>query len=287
MPSWFKKVFKNDAGKPPEPSKAEPAVNQPAPEPQPRPAPMQQPPEPTPMAASTAAIEQDGRPKIRKVVNAPVLADEADQSSWSEEIRIKAQVERDGYTCKFMVDRPVFEGLSAYFPAPEWAEGASPLAERLFQIDGVGTVLIHGTTVTIGRAEGNNRGWKDLATEVGAAIREHLKADKPVVTDEFKNGIPPEEDIRKRIQAVLDLEINPGIAAHSGVVSLERVEGNTVYITMGGGCQGCAASTITLRHGIHTAFRKAVPEVGAIYDETDHAAGENPFFKELPAGMAP
>jgi Fe-S cluster biogenesis protein NfuA len=98
--------------------------------------------------------------------------------------------------------------------------------------------------------------------------------------------MPEEEIIRRKIQTVLDLEVNPGIAAHSGIVSLERVEGNTVYITMGGGCQGCAASTITLRHGIHTAFRRAVPEIGAIYDETDHAAGVNPYFTKLPAGMS-
>lgn len=285
MPSWFKKVFSTGEAKAAAPETDEPqrmptAASEPAPAPMPGPA--VQPPMPGPMAD-----EGYVPPKIRKVINAPVLADEAEQSSWSEEIRIKAQVERDGYSCKFMVDRPVFEGLSAYFPGAEWAEGASALAERLFEIDGVGTVLIHGTTVTIGRAEGNNRGWKEMAADVGKAIRDHLKSDAPVVTDVFKDGIPPEDEIRKRIQAVLDLEINPGIAAHSGVVSLERVEGNTIYITMGGGCQGCAASTITLRHGIHNAFRRAVPEVGAIYDETDHAAGENPFFKELPAGMTP
>ena len=116
-------------------------------------------------------------------------------------------------------------------------------------------------------------------------IRTHLKSGAPAITDAFRAGIPPEAEVRRRIQTVLDLEINPGIASHSGVVTLERVEGNSVYLTMGGGCQGCAASSITLRQGIHTAFRRAVPEVGAIYDETDHKSGSNPYFKELPAGM--
>jgi Fe-S cluster biogenesis protein NfuA len=84
---------------------------------------------------------------------------------------------------------------------------------------------------------------------------------------------------------VIDLEINPGIAAHSGVITLERVIGNTAFIKMGGGCQGCAASTITLREGVHKAFRDAAPQVGAILDETDHTAGSNPFYRNLPAGM--
>jgi hypothetical protein len=35
---------------------------------------------------------------------------------------------------------------------------------------------------------------------------------------------------------------------------------------------------LTLKQGIHTSFRTAVPKVGAIFDETDHTAGLNPFF---------
>jgi Fe-S cluster biogenesis protein NfuA len=54
---------------------------------------------------------------------------------------------------------------------------------------------------------------------------------------------------------------------------------------MGGGCQGCAASSITLRSGVEGMFREVMPHLGALLDETDHEAGSNPFFKELPAGM--
>ena len=79
--------------------------------------------------------------------------------------------------------------------------------------------------------------------------------------------------------------INPGIAAHSGMIRLDRVEGNTVYVEMQGGCQGCAASDVTLRQGIHQVFRKVVPQIGAILDVTDHSAGTNPFYTQMPAGM--
>ena len=48
---------------------------------------------------------------------------------------------------------------------------------------------------------------------------------------------------------------------------------------MGGGCQGCSAASVTLRQGIHGTLRERVPEVGAIYDDTDHAAGLNPYFR--------
>jgi len=278
MPSWFKKVFSAGEGRAPEPAPAPVPVATATPAPvAPRPAPKP--------AAPQAFNFGDGRPKIRKVINAPIIVAEEERSSYSAEVRIKAQVDKDGRSCRFMLDRPVFEGLSAWFPEKHWTKNASPLAEKLFGVAGVATVLLHDTTITLSRAEANNRGWKDIATEAGALIRAHLKSGEPAITEAFRSGIPPETEVRRRIQTVLDLEINPGIASHSGVVTLERVEGNSVYLTMGGGCQGCAASSITLRQGIHTAFRRAVPEVGAIYDETDHKSGSNPYFKELPAGM--
>lgn len=272
MPSWFKKVFSASADTATEPVEQAAAVPEPAPQPVAAPSP----PEP--------ASSGNGH-RIRNLVNAPVIVPEDERSSWSEDVRIRARVERDGATCTFLVDRPVLDGLSAWFPEAIWAKDVSLLAEKLFGMEGIGTVLLHDTTITLGRQERGNRDWEDVAKEAGAIVREFLKNDEPVVSAAFLNGIPPEDEVRKKIQMCLEMEINPGIAAHSGVITLERVTGNTAYITMGGGCQGCAASTITLRHGIHNAFRRAVPELGAILDETDHASGANPYYSELPAGM--
>ena len=77
---------------------------------------------------------------------------------------------------------------------------------------------------------------------------------------------------------MIDTEVNPGVAGHGGNISLLAVKGNSVTIQMGGGCQGCSAADLTLKQGIHTSFRTAVPKVGAIFDETDHTAGLNPYF---------
>lgn len=273
MPSWFKKVFQNDAGKPADiPESERKAVDPPSIE------------RPALGVPDTSGYEGED-PYARRLIHAPIIVDEEEQSSWSEEIRIKAQIQRDRLSCRFMVDRPVLDKYSAWFPEPETAEGVSPLAMALFDVDGVGTVLLHGTTVTLTLKYTNRRPWQEIAADAGQVIRSYLKSGEPVVVDAFSEHMPPEDEIRRKLQDCVDLEINPGIAAHSGVITLERVEGNTVYITMGGGCQGCAASTITLRQGIHTAFRTRVPQVGAIYDETDHTAGTNPFYKELPAGM--
>jgi len=47
---------------------------------------------------------------------------------------------------------------------------------------------------------------------------------------------------------------------------------------MSGGCQGCAASSVTLRQGFEVMVRRVAPEIVDIVDTTDHAAGEKPFY---------
>jgi Fe-S cluster biogenesis protein NfuA len=89
----------------------------------------------------------------------------------------------------------------------------------------------------------------------------------------------------QRVQEVLDRQINPGIAGHGGEVAIERLEGDTLYLTMGGGCQGCASAQVTLRGGVEQLIRAAVPEVRRIVDVTDHASGENPYYTQ--AGDSP
>jgi Fe/S biogenesis protein NfuA len=72
--------------------------------------------------------------------------------------------------------------------------------------------------------------------------------------------------------------INPGLAQHGGFAALVGVEDTTVFLTMGGGCQGCAMSAATLRDGITTSIHEAIPEVTEVIDVTDHNAGDNPFY---------
>jgi Fe/S biogenesis protein NfuA len=84
--------------------------------------------------------------------------------------------------------------------------------------------------------------------------------------------------LAERVQQVIDEVINPGIAAHGGVVELVDVSDDTLYIRMGGGCQGCSASQATLRMGIERMVREQVPEIVDIVDVTDHTAGSNPYY---------
>jgi Fe/S biogenesis protein NfuA len=86
----------------------------------------------------------------------------------------------------------------------------------------------------------------------------------------------------EKVNQLLEQSINPALASHGGFAVLERIEeregGVAAVVTMGGGCQGCAVSAITLREGIEAAIKEAIPEVVEIVDGTDHDAGENPYF---------
>lgn len=89
----------------------------------------------------------------------------------------------------------------------------------------------------------------------------------------------PTGPLADRVAQVLAEQINPAIASHGGFAELIGVEGTSVYLRLGGGCQGCGMARVTLGQGIEVAIRNAVPEVGEIVDVTDHASGENPYYE--------
>ena len=100
---------------------------------------------------------------------------------------------------------------------------------------------------------------------------------KPAAAPE-RNELRLSGPMAERVQRVIDEVINPGIASHGGFVELVDVSDDTLYLRMGGGCQGCAASAATLRMGIERMVREQVPEIQEIIDVTDHTAGANPYY---------
>lgn len=191
-----------------------------------------------------------------------------------EDIRITAEP-KDNSTCRFVVDRPIYPDGSAFFGNKERASG-SGLAEKLFAIEGVSSVMIQDNLVTVTAASGGN--WMPIAKQVGTTIRTVLGSGEKAVSDAVLSSIPDADVIKKRVQSILDQEINPAVAAHGGWVELIDVKRNEVFIRMGGGCQGCGMADVTLKQGVEKSIREAIPEVGAIMDTTDHASGRNPYY---------
>jgi Fe/S biogenesis protein NfuA len=88
-----------------------------------------------------------------------------------------------------------------------------------------------------------------------------------------------DDPVAQKVQQVIDEKVTPVVASHGGWVELERVDGDTAYVSLGGGCQGCASASFTLSQGIASVITEEVAEIEHVVDETDHAAGEQPFYK--------
>jgi len=88
-----------------------------------------------------------------------------------------------------------------------------------------------------------------------------------------------QDPVARAVQEVIDRQINPGVGSHGGVVTLVDVKDGTAFLRFGGGCQGCSAVDVTLKQGVETAIRAAVPAIMAIVDATDHEAGANPYYQ--------
>lgn len=96
-----------------------------------------------------------------------------------------------------------------------------------------------------------------------------------------------DSELARRISAVFDKTINPGLAQHGGRVKLVDLQGTVAYVEMSGGCQGCSMATKTLREGIMRVLAHEFPELTGVVDTTDHASGSSPYFKGDQQGASP
>jgi Fe/S biogenesis protein NfuA len=87
--------------------------------------------------------------------------------------------------------------------------------------------------------------------------------------------------MRRQIQKVIAEEINPMVAGHGGEIAMVDYFEKNLYIQMSGGCQGCAASTATLKQGIERILREHFgQDINEIIDVTDHTSGDNPYYTD-------
>jgi Fe/S biogenesis protein NfuA len=92
-------------------------------------------------------------------------------------------------------------------------------------------------------------------------------------------SVGPDSPLEDRVNYVLYNEINPGLAAHGGVVTLvEITPDKAAVLQFGGGCQGCSAVDITLKHSVETTLLERVPDLSSILDQTDHSVTENAYY---------
>jgi Fe-S cluster biogenesis protein NfuA len=164
-------------------------------------------------------------------------------------------------TLKFIPGVTVLADGSADFPDAS-AAGESPLARRLFAIEGVEGVFFGAdfVTVTKGGAE-----WDHLKPAILGAIMEHFASGQPVMEGGAQGGHAehdgPDAHIVGQIKELLDTRVRPAVAQDGGDITFHGFESGVVYLTMRGACAGCPSSTMTLKMGIENLLRHYIPEV--------------------------
>ena len=164
-------------------------------------------------------------------------------------------------TLKFLPGRDVMESGTADFPDRESA-GRSPLAERLFQIEGVTGVFLGADFVTVTKAE--DKEWYLLKPAILGVIMEHFTAGRPVIlagAGEDVGASEEDSEVVRQIRELIDTRVRPAVAQDGGDIVFRSFEDGVVYLMMQGACSGCPSSTATLKMGIENMLRHYIPEV--------------------------
>ena len=164
-------------------------------------------------------------------------------------------------TLKFIPGVPVMETGTADYPAADSATN-SPLARRLFQIDGVSGVFLGGDFVAVTKEEALD--WFALKPSILAGIMEHYASGMPVfeaIGAANEDDGEDDDDIVRQIKQLLDTRVRPAVAMDGGDIVFQGFEEGVVILQMRGACQGCPSSTATLKMGIENMLRHYIPDV--------------------------
>jgi Fe-S cluster biogenesis protein NfuA len=167
-------------------------------------------------------------------------------------------------TLKFLPGRAVMEAGTANFTEAAAAK-ASPLAERLFALEGVTGVYLGADFITVGKAADFD--WIKLKPVVLAAIMDHFTSGQPVMMGAVPatDGTDEEDDeVVSQIKELLETRVRPAVAQDGGDIIFHSFEDGVVYLHMQGSCSGCPSSTATLKAGIENMLRHYIPEVRAV-----------------------
>ena len=135
------------------------------------------------------------------------------------------------------------------------------------QVVEVGAFKVHMDPKIAPRLKNASVDFVESLHEAGFKVE---NADEAVQWDDPKS---------QKVQQLLDDKINPGVASHGGWVELLDIKGDTVFLRLGGGCQGCGMVDVTLKQGIEVIIKEELPDITRVIDQTDHAGGDNPFYQ--------
>lgn len=180
----------------------------------------------------------------------------------SGEVYVSLEFTPNPNTLKYSVNRQLLDQGTVNLPRKEMAAEKSPLAVRLFEVPGITGVMIGRDFVTVTKAEDGD--WDVVHKNASSIIERHIADGQPVVNAEalkqkaHKGG---DTEVEQRIRDILDQEVRPAVAMDGGDITFDKYEDGVVYLYMQGSCAGCPSSTATLKMGIETRLKQAIPEI--------------------------
>ncbi|MGZ3696260.1 MAG: NifU family protein [Bdellovibrionota bacterium] len=186
----------------------------------------------------------------------------------AKNLEIRLEFTPNPNALKYVVDEAILLPRgSASFTDKATAENA-PLAKRLMAIPGVSSCMIGYNFVSVTKSDQGD--WEVLDLQTRDALKAHLASGEAAVNQLTldKNALPKSEGsgdpIEMKIREILDRDIRPAVAMDGGDIVFEKFENGVVYLYMQGSCAGCPSSTATLKMGIETRIKAAVPEVNEV-----------------------
>lgn len=191
---------------------------------------------------------------------------------------------RNPRLCRFTSDRTLYIGTHTVNDKLE-AQGL-PLAEKLMNTTAVEKLQLIGHLLVVTRTA--EREWNDLGPEIESILTSYLISGEALTpADVHDQMMLIGRNTKEKVQYLLDTQINPGVAEHGGSVQVMDVKDGGVYVRLHGGCQGCGAADFTLKQGIETIVKRAVPEIQQVIDVTNHDAGLNPYYRRPDVAQQP
>ncbi len=180
--------------------------------------------------------------------------------------RMHAERTPNPNSVKWVLGQPVVPpGLGVATTNFEEAPSAdvSPLAARVFEVEGVVSVLLGPDFVTASKRPESE--WTDLAPGIVAGIKAWAGEAEPALGEAWQ---PPqladEDEIIAKIRKVIEQDVQPYVAMDGGEIAFAGYRDGTVEVYLRGACAGCPSSTITLKMGIEARLKEEVPEVQAV-----------------------
>lgn len=174
---------------------------------------------------------------------------------------IQTEATPNPQTLKFLPGKTVMvQGVAEFLNADDAAQ-KSPLAARLFEINGIKGVFYGADFISITKSDDVD--WADIKTFILGVLFEQFSMDKPLMISSGEDDASRVEDTDtvRKIRAILDERVRPAVAKDGGDIVFHSFDKGIVFLKMRGACSGCPSSTMTLKMGIENMLRHFVPEV--------------------------